>query len=200
MQKVAIAWSIFLVALFFVSPAYPDGGEGSPALVASTAGEAAPATGAPAAPIKPYRTFVTIQRYNMDNNGEPSNPISNVRIEIKFPNGNKLQLPEGGQFWPIGNGQVQEINRTFELPWAFVQNDGFKFEIQLYRKGSKMLPCQFDVAQLSQFNRAYICRTDTSLQTNVAADNLDREGIQIRIFTDRNSSPREIPSDSLAVK
>ena len=99
----------------------------------------------------------------MDNNGEPSNPISNVRIEIKFPNGNKLQLPEGGQFWPIGNGQVQEINRTFELPWSYVRNKAVQeFEIQLYRKGSKMLPCEFDVAQLSQFNRAYICRTDTA--------------------------------------
>ena len=178
MHKVAIGWSLLLAAFFFVSPAYSGADEAKSALVAVRPKP----PGNSLRSGQADRTFITIQRYNMENNGEPSSPISNVRIEIKFPDGNKIQLPEGGQFWPIGNGQVQEINRTFELPWTYVQKDGFKFEIQLVRKGSKMLPCEFDVTELSQFNRAYVCRTDTSLQTNVAAENLDREGIQIRSY------------------
>jgi len=161
-----------------------------------------PGAEAPKLPTKPYRTWIAIQRYNMENNGETNQPISNVRLEVKFPNGQKLQLPESGQFWPIGNGQVQEINRTFEVPWAWVQNDGFVFEVQMIRKGSEFLPCRFEVATLSQFNRAYVCKTDTAWQTNnrVSAEQMDKESIQVRVFTDLNSKPNEIPNDSIALK
>jgi len=160
------------------------------------------ANGAPMAKIEPYRTFLTIMRYTMENNGEPTNPISNVRIGLEFPSGNKLGLPEAGQYWPIGNGQMQEINRTYEIPWAFINNDGFKFKIQMERKGSLMLPCEFDIVQLSQFNRTYTCHTDLKWQQDqrVAESNLDKEGIQIRIFTSKNSLPKEIPQDALALK
>ncbi len=154
------------------------------------------------AKVDPYRTFVTIQRYTMDNNGETSRPISNVRISVIFPNGNKILLPEGGQWWPIGNGQAQEINRTYEVPWAYIQADGFKFTVQMERKGSEMLPCQFDVVQLSQFNRAYTCHTDLTWQQNqnTPADQLDKEGIQVRVFTSKNSEPKDIPTNALALK
>lgn len=151
---------------------------------------------------KPYRTFVTIQRYTVENNGEPSNPISNVRLEITFPNGNKVKLPEGGQYWPIGNGQVQEIGRTFEIPWAFIQKDGFKMQIQMHRKGSKMFPCNFDITALSQFNRAYVCKVDEGFQrrSSVSEQKIDREGVQLRVFTDLNSEKNEIPTDSIALR
>lgn len=171
---------------------------------AETAGYADPtAKGvAPGKVVKPYRTFVTIQRYSVENNGEPGNSISNVRLEIAFPNGSKVQLPEGGQFWPIGNGQIQEINRTFELPFAMLVNDGFSFTIQMVRKGSEMLPCKFDVGQMSQFNRAYTCHTDVSWQVGqkFPENKIDREGIQIRVYTDLNSKPNEIPADAIALK
>lgn len=152
--------------------------------------------------IKPYRTFITIQRYNMEQSGDTKNQISNVRIEITFPNKTKIQLPGGNQFWPIGNGQVQEINRTFELPYSYVQSDGFKFQIQMVRKGSDFLPCNFDVSQLSEFNRSYVCHTDLGWQTKekIPEEQLDKEGIQVRVYTDLNSKPNEIPSDSLALK
>ena len=164
--------------------------------------ETAQAPAAPAAVVKPYRTFVQIQRYAIDSNGDPGNPISNVRIEVTFPNGSKVQLPEGGQWWPIGNGQVQEINRTFEIPFTAVTKDGFRLQIQMQRKGSEMLPCLFDVSQVSQFNRAYTCHTDLNWQIsqNTPEDKLDREGIQIRVFTDLNSKPKEIPTDAIALK
>ena len=152
--------------------------------------------------IPPYRTFITIQRYNMEQSGDTRNQISNVRIKITFPNGNKVELPGGGQYWPIGNGQVQEINRTFELPFNFVQNDGFKFQVQMERKGDEFLPCQFDVIQLSEFNRSYVCHTDIGwqVQQRIAEEKQDKEGIQVRVFTDLNSKPNEIPRDSLALK
>ena len=157
-------------------------------------------TGALKKEIKPYRTFITIQRYNMEQSGD-AEQISNVRIEVMFPNQkNPLQLPEGGGFWPIGNGQVQEINRTFELPYQMVQNDGFKFTIQMFRKGSTFLPCQFDVSQLSEFNRGYVCHTDLGYQNGLLPEKQDKEGIQVRVFTDRNSEAKEIPKEALALK
>lgn len=167
--------------------------------------QAAPSTATAAAPVRvePYRTFVTIQRYVVESNGEPNNPISNVRIAVTFPNGSKLELPEAGQWWPIGNGQAQEINRTFELPWQVVSaKDGFKFKIQMERKGSVMLPCEFEVAQLSQFNRAYNCQTDVAWQTQqkLSPEKIDKEGIQIRVFTSKNSTAKEIPTDAIALK
>ncbi len=157
---------------------------------------------APKAPAKPYRTWITVQRYNMEQNGEENQPISNVRLEVTFPNGQKLSLPESGQFWPIGNGQVQEINRNYEIPYAWVSNDGFVFTVQMNRKGTVLLPCKFEVATLSQFNRSYVCRTDTGWQASnhVPAEKHDKESIQIRIFTDLNSKPNEIPNDAIALK
>jgi hypothetical protein len=163
-----------------------------------------PNGGGSAAPVlnKPFRTFVTIQRYTVENNGEPSNPISNVRLEITFPNGNKVTLPEGGQYWPIGNGQVQEINRTFEIPYSYISKDGFKMTIQMYRKGAKMFPCNFHVTALSQFNRAYVCKVDEGFQrrSRIAEQYIDREGVQLRVFTDLNSEPGEIPTDAIALR
>jgi hypothetical protein len=152
---------------------------------------------------EPFRTFITIQRYVIENNGEPNTPISNARIVVTFPNGTSVTLPENGQWWPIGNGQSQEINRTFEIPFAFVsQKDGFKFKIQMERKGSAMNPCEYDVVQLSQFNRAYNCQTDVAWQArgNTSADRIDKEGVQVRIFTSKNVKPNEIPQDAIALK
>lgn len=163
--------------------------------------EDAPAA-APVAQVTPFRTFITVQKYTIEQNGEANQPVSNVRLEVTFPNGKVTKLPENGEYWVIGNGQLQEINRTFELPFAYVQNDGFRFRIQMIRKGSKMLPCEFDVAQLSQFNRAYVCHTDLNWQVsqNLPEDRQDREGVQIRIFTDRQSQPKEIPQNAIAIR
>lgn len=157
---------------------------------------------APQVPQKPFRTFISIQRYNMEHNGEEKNALSETKLEINFPNGSLVKLPENGGYWTIGNGQTQEINRTFEIPYSQVQQDGFKFSIQLYRKGSKMMPCNFDVAKLSEYNRGYVCHTDVNYQADrrVPQDRIDREGIQIRVFTDLNSAPKDVPQDSLALK
>lgn len=154
------------------------------------------------APVTPFRTFISIQKYTVEQNGEVNQPVSNVRLELTFPNKSTVKLPENGEYWVIGNGQMQEINRTFELPFAFVQNDSFRFRIQMIRRGSKMLPCEFDVAQLSQFNRAYVCHTDLNWQTNqnIPAEKQDREGLQIRVFTDRQSQPKEIPQNAIAIR
>ncbi|MBY0369300.1 hypothetical protein K2X33_01355 [bacterium] len=182
--------------------------ETTPAATAPVAPEAsapvAATATAPAQPavIPPYRTFVAIQSYIMETNGDASNPISNVRLEVKFPGDKSFQLPDAGQYWPIGNGQTQEINRTFEVPYAAIQKDGFGFVIQMVRKGSKMLPCQFQVTQLSEYNRTYFCHTDVEWQVKqkFTEEKLNKEGIQIRVFTDRNTPSKEIPKDALAVR
>lgn len=180
-----------------------------PAVVAQASAAPVKAVAVDAKPVAPvvakaptYRTFITIQSYVMDNNGDAKNPISNVRLEVKFPGDKKFELPEGGQYWPIGNGQKQDINRTFELPYGAISADGFAFSIQMVRKGSKLLPCNFNVTQLSQYNRAYFCHTDVQWQVDqkISEERLDREGVQIRVFTDLNTPARELPKDALALR
>lgn len=152
---------------------------------------------------KPFRTFVTIKKYNLENNGLPSKPISNVKLEIKFPGGNQIELPEGGHFWSIGNNQSQEINRTFEIPYSMIRNDGFALELTMIRKGKKILPCKFEISRLSQFNRSYICRTDVAFQMNqqhLTEEKISKEAVEIRVFSDLNSPPKEIPKDVIALK
>lgn len=155
---------------------------------------------------EPFRTFLNIQRFTIESNGESENPISNVRLELKFnketENETIIKLPGGDQYWPIGDGQVQDIGQTFEVPWAFIQKDGFNFEMQIIRKGTRFLPCKFEVTQLSQFNRSYVCRSDINWQRkeNYTEEELDREAVQIRIFTDKNSPKKEIPQEALAIR
>jgi hypothetical protein len=65
-----------------------------------------------------------------------------------------------------------------------------------------MLPCEFEISQLSQFNRGYICRTDTNFQAskNLPPEQIDKEGIQLRVFSDKNSRPNDIPREAIALK
>lgn len=152
--------------------------------------------------VKPFRTFLTIQKYNLENSGKASDKIFNSRIEIAFPNGSKVTLPESGHRWPISNGQSQEINRTFEIPWAFVQSDSTRFTVTILRSGETISPCEFSVDQLSQFNRGYVCHTDAGLQSEQGTppEKVVRESVHVRVFTDRNSTPNEIPKDALALR
>lgn len=152
--------------------------------------------------IKPYRTFITVQRYNMESNGEEGNTISNVKLDITLPNGKTIELPGNSQYWPISNGQSQEINQTYEIPTKYIQQDGFKFKIQMLRKGAKFLPCEFDVVSLSEFNRSYVCRVDIGWQQQkgIPEEKLNKEAIQIRIFTDLNSPAKEIPTNAIVMK
>jgi len=206
MKQFATIGSALLLAMLVSLPAFGEAAKEATAAVAPASTASNVVNGVVAAPvkkeIKPYRTFITLQRYNMEQSGDVKEPIANVRIDVVFPNGEKMPLPGGTQYWPIGNGQVQEINRTFELPWQYVQNDGFKFKIQMIRKGSEFLPCEFDVVQLSEFNRSYVCHTDLGWQNSqkIPAEKQDKEGIQVRVFTDLNSKPKELPTDSLALK
>lgn len=204
MQHVKMTLILFgTLAAIFGTRADAEEAVEAPAAVAP-APAAAPSAAAPAKQVSmaPYRTFLTIQRYTLENNGEPGNNISNVRLEMKFGPEVTLKLPGGDQHWPIGNGQVQEINQTFEIPWAFVRQDGFAFQLQMLRKGAKILPCQFEVRELSQFNRTYTCQTDVNWQVNnkVPDNRVNREGVQIRVFTDRNTPSKEIPKDAVALK
>lgn len=158
--------------------------------------------GAASVPVTPYRTWLTLEGFVMENNGDPENPISNVRLEVTFPQGQKLELPGNGQYWTIGNGQVQEIKQTFELPWSAIQADGFQFTVQMVRKGSELLPCKFDIKQLSQFNRKYFCHTDVAWQLNqkLPENKIEKEGIEVRVFTDKNTPAKEFPKEAIAFK
>ena len=149
-----------------------------------------------------YRTFISFQKYTMESNGQTGNAISNVRIEVTFPSGTRVELPESGVYWPIGNGQFQEINRVYEIPWSYVQRDGFRLRLQMIRKGSTISPCEIEVAQLSAYNRAYICHTDViaQMKNGTEAGNAVKEGVEIRIFTDLNSTQKEIPQNAIALR
>lgn len=149
---------------------------------------------------KPVRFFMTVQKYILENSGQKNNDIYDAKLILTFPNGKKYALPEGkgNQTFQIGNGQSQEINKTFEIPAAWVVKDGFQFSIQMERNGTVLLPCNFDVVQISQFNRGYLCHTDTAwqLQQRVSPEELDKEGVAIRVFTTLNIEEKEIPKDA----
>ncbi len=203
MQHLKMILALFLTLAIFGTPVFAEEGAEavaqSPVLAQNTAAQ--PALARPIVNA-PYRTFLTIQRYTLETNGDPGTNISNARLELKFPNDVVIKLPGGDQYWPIGNGQVQEVNQTFEIPWANIKGDSFGFVLQIVRKGAQILPCQFDVKELSQFNRTYHCQTDVGWQTtnNVPAERIIREGVQIRVFTDRNTPSKEVPKDAVALK
>lgn len=187
----------------FSVPRLPDADEATQPMQLADAATPGFDTGLP--PVKPYRTWIQIQRYQVENSGEGLGSISNVRLVITFPGptekGTVVELPGGGQYWPIGNGQVQEINRTFELPFKYIQKDGFQFRIQMIRKGAWIKPCEFDVVQLSQFNRSYVCRTDVEWQKKrgIPEEKLDKESLQIRVLTDLELPKRQLPTDAIAI-
>jgi hypothetical protein len=192
-SKSLIAVSVFLSTFIFVNSAYSDNESVAQQMATTTTTQAVQPV------VQPYRTFITFKRYYVKSTDQA---VSNVRLEILFPNGVKTQLPENGQYWPVGVGQAQDINRTFELPFATIQKDSFHFKVQMVRHGGNILPCEFEVDSLSQFNRSYICHTDVNWQTNqkVASEKIDDEGVEIRIFTDKNSQPKEIPQDTIALR
>lgn len=210
MQHVKLTLALFMaLAAVFGTRADAEEEAVNQAAAPVAAAAPAPAQAQPADPSlarpvvgQPFRTFLTIQRYTLENSGDTSNAISNVRLELKFPGDVQIKLPGGEQHWPIGNGQVQEVNQTFEIPYAYVKSDSFGFVLQMVRKGAQILPCQFEVKELSQFNRTYTCQTDVNWQVNnkVPEKNIAREGVQIRVFTDRNTPSKEIPKDAVALK
>lgn len=157
----------------------------------------------PAASLaQPFRTWVALEGFIMESNGDPANPISSVRLAVTMPGKLRLDLPGNGQYWTIGNGQMQEIHQIVEIPWEAVSaSDGFPFRVQIVRKGSTLLPCEFQVTQLSQFNRKYFCHTDVNWQIsqNVPEENLEKEGIEVRVFTDKNTPANELPKEVLAM-
>lgn len=153
--------------------------------------------------LQPYRTFLHVQRYMIENTGDPQHPIANVKIVIKTPSGQELELPGNREYWPIGNGQFQEINRIYELPWEIIKDDGFTFSMTMVNQRSFIKPCKFEVVTLSQFNRSYVCRVDEDWQTrkNIPPERLDKEAIQIRVFTDLAHTPKnQIPKDAIAIR
>lgn len=145
----------------------------------------AQAAGAPKV-IKPYQSFITVQNYSLQNSGRAGNKIENVHLELTFPNGKKIVLPEGGQDWPIANGQMQPININYLLPYKFIEKDGFTFTVQIVRRGADLQPCVFKVEQLSEFNRSYVCHTDQAWQQSqrMSDDQMDKEAVQVRVSTD----------------
>jgi len=167
---------------------------------------AAPAYGdKPAIEKKPssYRAYVTLKAYHQEQNGNPKNPESQVRVQITFPDQKKIELPDRNRFWSVKDKQTQDINETFEVPQEFIQNDGFSFEVAIIDKGKEIVPCQIRVNQLSQFNRNYFCRTDVNAQANqqkIQEEKLAKQAVELRVFSDVNSSSKEIPKKLLALK
>ncbi|NBX81588.1 hypothetical protein EBQ90_00645 [bacterium] len=150
---------------------------------------------------KPFRTFVTVKGYHQESNGHLKKPESLVRLEVQLPNGQTVGLPENNQFWTVSNQQSQEVEQTFEVPYEWVHGDGFTFQIKMIQSGKDILPCQFQVSRLSEYNRTYFCRTDVNFQTNqlrVPEQKLVKQAVEVRVFSDLNSSPKEIPKKFLA--
>jgi hypothetical protein len=138
---------------------------------------------------KSFRTFVTVKALYHGDGGVSSPNNSEVRLQIKLPDGRTLKLRE------------KNIDQSFEIPFDFVKQDSFGMEVALVKKGKNILPCQITVYQLSQYNRSYRCQTDVGFQINqqhVPENKVTREGVVFRVFTDAQSDKKEIPRKLLA--
>lgn len=140
--------------------------------------------------IKPFRSFVTIKSYQLgQSGGAPEKPVQ-LGLVIKLPDKRTISLPEQTGHWKLKNSEAQEVNQTFEIPFEFIQNDGFAFEVEMIQKGQPIQPCLFNVTQLSQFNRTYFCRTDVNFQTNqqhLADSKAVKQGVEIKVHTLANT-------------
>ena len=150
-----------------------------------------------------YKAYVTVKAYHQEYNGSAKRPDSQVRVQIHFPDQKKIELPSSDQFWSVSNKQTQDINETFEVPQEFLVADGFSFEVSIIEKGKDIQPCKVKVNQLSQFNRTYFCRTDVNAQVNqlhLKEDKVAKQAVELRVFSDINSTSKEIPRKLVALK
>jgi len=138
---------------------------------------------------KSFRTFVTVKALHHGESAVSSKGGSEVRLEIKLPDGRTLKLRE------------KDVDQSFEIPFDFVKQDTFGMEVTLLKKGKNILPCEITVNQLSQYNRSYRCQTDVGFQVSqqhIPESKVTREGVEFRVFTDIQSDKKEIPQKLLA--
>jgi len=152
---------------------------------------------------KTFRTFVTIEAYHQESNGKTDDVPSHVQLEVKLGPEKKLVLPEPKKFWTIHNKKFQPIHQTFEVPSELVQNEAFSFEITMHEKGKTILPCVIKAAELTKFNRSYMCRTDATFQSaqqRLPEARVAKQGVEVRVFTDLNVKNKALPKNLLVLK
>lgn len=103
---------------------------------------------------KSFRTFVTVKALHHGDGSVSSPNNSEVRLQIKLPDGRTLKLREN------------DIDQSFEIPFDFVKQDSFGMEVTMLGERKNILPCKITVHQLSQYNRSYRCQTDIGFQVN----------------------------------
>ena len=138
---------------------------------------------------KSFRTFVTVKALHQGDGSVSSPNNSEVRLQIKLPDGRTLKLREN------------DIDQSFEIPFDFVKQDSFGMEVTMLGERKNILPCKITVHQLSQYNRSYRCQTDVGFQINqqhIPENKATREGVEFRVFTDVQSDKKEIPRKLLA--
>lgn len=135
-------------------------------------------------------TFVTLDTLSVDP-GPNVNQQFEMKLILTLPDGNVVKLPVEDTYWNLDGTRSINIRRTFELPEAFVRKDAFHMQVEMVRKGVKILPCVIAVDNLQAFDRTYVCHTDFP-RDSVLSSSRDqvRESIKLRIFTDRKFRKR----------
>ena len=92
----------------------------------------------------------------------------------------ELELPDGTKH------AIKRRGERFEIPSAFAQKNGFKFVIQMRRRDIAIMPCEFTVEGLSDFNRRLICRTyeTNDATSNQSAKQAVHESVEVRVYTE----------------
>lgn len=127
-------------------------------------------------PVKPFQTFVTLESYSYLN---PNPEAQKVSMEISLPEGKTQKIPSQ-ESWEVTPGKEQVINQTLEIPFESIKKDAFRFTIQIFRSGTKLGPCNFEIKNISEYNRTYICHLAYSKKASEEKDTL-----HLRVHTDR---------------
>lgn len=95
-----------------------------------------------------FRTYISIENVTEDTSLEVTMPELDGKMSEK----------------PLAR---QERGKKYEIPYAIAKADRFKFVVQMSKPGHKILPCEFVIEQLRQYDRGYVCTAQGIPSTQV---------------------------------
>ena len=156
-----------------------------------------------ASPTAQLVVSVTLEKFVWEPSPSATDPSSQVQFVLSFPGGQKVSFPQksADKAWTLQAGKPLEIGETLTVPPEVVHGDQFHFTLQVLRQGILLSPCEFDVAQVSQFNRTYTCHTDLNWQRNhgFSEEQLEKDTVQLRVYSNAKPSQNvSLPREPLA--
>jgi hypothetical protein len=91
------------------------------------------------------------------------------------------------------SGKAAKAGEKFEISAEHNKTDGFHVIVQMSKNRGTILPCQIDVAQLTSFDRSYICSTQDP-------EKVVQAQVQVRVYTTLHGGDKITPKKFVARK